>query len=132
METLEADDFSDLGMDVERHREALTSFARLNLGHLSVRPALRAREVVFVKIPSCRFAFGITGDPGFQEQEEAERGAIGFEVIHAAAGVAEAGQVRDEVERYFLRHFPGRTLPRPAEWPTEGVYVYVTCHAPAA
>ena len=129
--THEPDDFSDLGFDITPHREALTSFARLNLELVSIRPALRARDLVFVRVPACRFAIGLTDDPVRQEASEVSRGCLGFVVIYEAESAAQAALVRHDVERYFLRHYPGRTMAWPNQTvPAEGVYVYITCYAP--
>src|SRR4051812_3273434 len=104
-------DFSDLGFDVARHRESLGAFVRLNLDARSVKPALRAREGVFVRAPSGSFYIGVSQqDPTALEAAERSEGCREFAVICRADTGTEATLVRNDVERYFLRHFPGRTL----------------------
>ena len=106
-------DFQDLPFDVSRHVEALKSFAALDIPPRSVRPALRARDIVVVRRPSCRFRFGVALDAGAGAPRHGEGGES--EVIHEAASADEARGVCADVERYFLRHFPGRTLSRASE-----------------
>jgi hypothetical protein len=134
-------DFSDLGVDMARHQESLGAFARMKLDARSVRPVLRARDLVFVRVPSGSFLIGVTGgDLSAQEEAEKRRGCTDFEVIHETARVEEAHAVRAEVERYFLRHFPRRTLSGAhgvgavdskdsEEQPS--YHVYVACYVPA-
>ncbi len=125
------EDFQDLPFEVSRHTEALKSFAALNLAPESIRPALRARELVFVRVPSCTFRIGVTVDPELHEKCEIGNGSIAFEQIYQADDPTQAAHIRDEVERYFLRHYPGRTLSGSqvtrATNPT-GNYVYVICY----
>ena len=126
-------DFQDLPFDVSKHSEALKSFAALNLLPQSLKPALRVRDLVFIRIPSCKFRIGVTSSPDMQEGRESSEGSIAFEVIYQADNPLEAKQVRGEVERYFLRHYPGRTLSSAKEAEERiltGNYVYVTCYTP--
>lgn len=125
------EDFAELPFDVSRHSEALNSFAALNLAPESIRPALRARDLVFVRFPSCKFRIGVTGDPELWESLEIDKGCIAFEQIYQADDSIQAEQIRAEVERYFLRHYPGCTLSSTYELeaanPT-GNCVYVACY----
>ena len=130
-----ATDFQDLPFDVSKHSEAFDSFAALNLLPQSIEPTLRARDLIFVRVPSCKFRIGVTGDPGAQEEIENNHGGIAFEIIYRADDPIEAHQVRGEVERYFLRHYPGRTLRSANEAGAEAVTgdcVYVTCQNPVS
>src|SRR4051794_19836081 len=97
-------DFIELGLDSERHSEALGAFERMHLNPFSVKATLLAREHVFVRVPSGTFRISIRMQPA-ETSDRAE-----CVVIHEAADREEAVTVRAEVERYFLRHFPGRTL----------------------
>jgi len=110
-------DLNDLDFDVARHAEGLRAFGRLALEPISIKPALRARDLALVRFPESKFLIGITDNAAQQEQAEQEKGSVGFAVIHtpreANRATEEAETVRHEVERYFLRHFPGRTLPAP-------------------
>jgi hypothetical protein len=130
--TPEADDFSDLGFDMEPHREIFVSFAKMKLSPRAVRPALRARDMAFIRLPSSQIALRLTADPAQQEAIEAGRGGIGFSVIHSAAHLEEAQQVRVEVERYFLRHFPGRTVAAEEGTDSPGNSVVIVCYAPGS
>lgn len=122
-----AEDFSDLGFDMEPHRETFISFAKMNLAAIAVKPTLRARDTVVVRFPGTQFALRVTDDPARQEAEEIRRGSIAFAVIHQAESAEGASQVRAEVERYFLRHFPGRTLAEAKPPSPSGHYVYIVC-----
>lgn len=106
-------DFTDLDFDIESHREGIKAMARLGLHPHSVKPTLRARNLVFVRVLSAKFRVGIV--PGDCTEQAP------FEVIYQADSLAEAKGIRGEVERYFLRHFPGRVLSRedPAQPNTE-------------
>ena len=128
--TPEADDLGDLGFDMEPHRETFVSFAKMQLTPLAVRPALRARNMAFVRFPSSRIALRITEDPARQEAVEVGREGIGFAVIHQASSDEDAWDVCAEVERYFLRHFPGRTLASEKGTGSPGKYVIIVCYAP--
>ena len=122
-------DFQGLPFDVSVHSEALKAFAALNLLPQSIEPALRARDLIFVRLPSCKFRIGVTCDPAAQAESESRGGSLAFEVIYKADDPTAAFQVRGDVERYFLRHYPGRTLTDAAaanEQPA-GQYVYVAC-----
>ena len=121
------EDFSDLPFDVSRHAEALTAFAALNLTAASLRPMLRARELVFFRFPSCQFRIGVTPDPTVSEKIESDHNRIAFEVICRADSTTEAESIRHEVERYFLRHYPGRTLRGEQEHTALGNSVTITC-----
>jgi hypothetical protein len=119
--TYAALDLGGLPFDVTRHAEALDAFARLGLPASSVRPALRARDLVFRRIPSGPFRISLAeaGAPAPAD------GCTHFEIIYEAATPEEARAVRGDVERYFQRHFPGRTL---AGEVSEGCRVTVTCY----
>lgn len=125
-------DLSDLPFDIERHREGIRAFAKLNLDPQSVKPALRARDLVSIRVSSGMFRIGAAGgDTAAQEAAEKARGGTDFEIIHQCTGPEEAATIRSEVERYFLRHFPGRTLqgtPNAASSPP--YFVYVARYAP--
>src|SRR5579871_4882774 len=125
----EMEDFHDLPFDVSKHAEGLNAFAALNLLPQSLKPALCARDLVFVRVPSSTFKIGVTDDPEAQERKEKSEGSIAFEVLYQADNTVEAEQVRREVERYFLRHYPGRTLSSEKKTGAEiliGAYVYIT------
>ena len=124
-------DFQDLPFDVSKHSEALKSFEALNLLPQSIKPALCVRDLIFIRVPSCMFRIGVTENPIVQEKKESGKGSIAFEVIYQTDTPIEAQQVCGEVERYFLRHYPGRTLSRAKEAEDgmlTGNYVYVTCY----
>jgi hypothetical protein len=107
----------------------------MNLDPASIRPTLRARDLVFIRLPACRFAFGVTSDPQAQSETEGIRGSLAYQLIHEADSVEEARRVRDEVERYFLRHYPGRTLPEMQGIPALGAAktsVFILCYPPAS
>ena len=123
-------DFTDLGFDLEPHRETVASFAKMNLAPSAVQPALRARDMAFVRFPSSRIALRVTEDHTRQEAVETSRGGIGFAVIHQAENAEDAWDIRAEVERYFLRHFPGRTLAESEATSRGGTSVYIVCFAP--
>ena len=53
-----AADYSTLGFDVEKHREAFRAFADLDLDPLSVPAALIAREQVVRVFPAATFQIG--------------------------------------------------------------------------
>ena len=53
------EDYTDLPINLTRHTEAFKSFTTLNLAANSIRPALIARDLVFVQLPECKFRFGI-------------------------------------------------------------------------
>ena len=127
-------DFSDLNFDVQRHHEALLSFTRIGIAANSVKPALRARDVVLVRFPSDRFLIGVTAHLSGQESREKTHDGTHFETIHEASREKEAGEIRTEVERYFRRHFPGRVLSgdQSVNLPegTATYFVFVACYAP--
>ena len=128
-----AEDFQDLPFDVSKHAEALRSFAILNLLPVSIKPALRARELIFIRFPSCKFRIGVTNNPNPHKGTAGNVGRIAFEIICQADNPTEAAQVCGEVERYFLRHYPGRFLHHVKEAEQEilsSKYVYVACYAP--
>jgi len=119
-------DIDGLDFDVERHRESIPAMFRLALDSRSIRPALRARNIVFVRVPDGKFRVGVaSGD-----------GKIGdYAAIHETPSQEEAETVRNEVERYFLRHFPGRTIKDepgvdPIDEAAETYSVYVASYAP--
>jgi hypothetical protein len=126
------DELSNLGFDVERHREALNAFSRMDLDPRAVRPALRARDLVLVRVPSGKFRIGVERSAA-PERAEGSWDCIQSEVICEAAEPDEAEAIRAEVERYFLRHFPGRTLtaqtPSPGE-KTGPCRVFIALYAP--
>jgi hypothetical protein len=93
-------DFSDLDFDVDRHREALAKLPLLNPDPRSVKPILRARETVMFRRPSGAFSIVIASPAG---------AVLPGSHIHDAPTPEEALIVRADVERYFQRHFPGRT-----------------------
>jgi hypothetical protein len=126
----ETEDFSDLDFDIGRHSEALPKFAELEIAGPSIKAGLRAREIVTVRVPSGNFRIGVTQDAEAEESMERDNGCAFLAVIHEADGDSEAQLVRDDVERYFLRHFPGRILKRPEEGLSSpaGSLVYVACY----
>jgi hypothetical protein len=124
-------DFQDLPFDLSNHEEALKSFAALNLLPQSIKPALCARDLIFVKVPSCKFRIGVTSEPDVWEKIDSNGGTAAFEVIYKATSPEEADLVRGEVERYFLRHYPGRILSGGNASVTGilfGNFVYISCH----
>ena len=131
----EAHDYSDLGFDVETHREALRVFANYGFSEATTRAGLKARDLVAVRMKSAKFGFGVTDDLTSVEQGQRAPGCAAFEVIHQCGSGEEAQQIRADVERYFRRHFPGRCLDRSAEAAvTEAVgemYVYIELFEPA-
>jgi hypothetical protein len=123
-----AEPLHDPPFDVSQHQEALRSFARMGLAQASLRPALRARDLVFNRHPGCRFGIRLAVAPEAAKAEAILGGAIAFEVIHPAESALEAASVRGEVERYFLRHFPGRTLRAEEADGSVGTWVCVACY----
>ena len=124
------EDYSDLPFDVSKHSEALKSHAAMNLSTQSLRPVLRVRELIFFRVPFCRFRIGTTKNPDLQQKIESDGGSLAFETLFYADSTSEATRVQREVESYFLRHFPGRTLADEKEI-AAGDAVYVACYPPA-
>lgn len=126
-------DFQDLQFDVSKHSEALKSFKTLNLLPRSIKPTLRARDLIFVKIPKCKIRIGVTGNLDSLMAKETSNGRIAFEVIYKADDLIDAHEVCAEVRRYFLRHFPGRIL-KDTIVDTETFldinYVFISCYEP--
>ena len=96
------EDYSDLGFDVERHREALGAFAALDLHPESIKPALIARNLVLYEVTQGKFSIDTTID--IEEQEKAERAqaAIAFKVLYQSGNSRSVERVRSDVEKYFL------------------------------
>lgn len=112
-----SDDYSDLGFDVEKHREAIRVFTEYGFNRATVRAGLRARNLVSVRITSGKFGIGATNEQDDERATQKARGCSAFEVIHQTKSADEAQQVRTHVENYFRRHFPGRCLDKSAEAP---------------
>jgi hypothetical protein len=118
------DKYSDLGFDVERHREAFRRFAELDMSESGVRATLIAREAVFHRHPTCRFRIGSTAEWEASKREEAARGAVDLVQLYHAEDPAAVEGVRSDVYRYFHRHFPGRCLePKPEPDAASDVYI---------
>ena len=91
-------DYSNLGFDVLHdlhHVEALHAFAALGLDPRSVKPALRARDLVLVRLPPgrSRFHIGVTANAlAFQQglQEQRWRDRAYAEMIHSTQDEQEA------------------------------------------
>jgi len=111
----EADDYSDLGFDVEAHREALRVFADYGFSEATTRAGLKARDLVAVRMKSGKFGIGVTDDLSSIEQGQRSPVCAAFEVIHQSRNGEEVQQIRAGVERYFRRHFPGRCVDRSGE-----------------
>ena len=66
-------------------------------------------------------------------RDEIEEGCCALESIFQDGNPEETEQVRSDVERYFLRHFPGRTIKAPAadfsRLKGSGNVVFVACYA---
>jgi len=107
---VDAEDYSDLGFDVGRHREAFGAFETLDLHPESVRPTLNARNLILYEVTQGKFTIGDTADAGEQEKAERSQGAIAFKVLYRSANGENVERVRSDVEKYFRRHFPGRCL----------------------
>ena len=82
----------------------VASFSRLQLDPISIEATLHAREIAIVTFPSCRFGISLGGS--FENRSD----VINSEIIYRSDDITKAERVRAEVERYLLRHFPGRVL----------------------
>jgi len=107
---VDADDYSDLGFDVERHQEALRAFAGLGFHPESIRPTLIARNFVLYEVTQGKFTIGDTADALEQETAERSQGATAFKVLYRSVNGEKVERVRSDVVKYFRRHFPGRCL----------------------
>ena len=121
-------DYADLPFDLAPHREVPASCVKLGLHPASIRPLLWARDLVLVRAPGTRFHLGIVSEGSPVAVWSA--GVVAAQVIYTAVDAAEALLIRGEVERYFLRHFPGRT-DRDPPLTSNGVRVIVVCRAMA-
>jgi hypothetical protein len=90
--------YADMGFDIAPHREALTAFALLGLKEESYRPTLKARDAITTRYAGNLFyiALGDGAEPS------------NTELLYDGETEGQAQVIRADVERYFLRHFPGR------------------------
>ena len=103
-----SNEYSDLGFDVETHREVLRVFADYGFSDATTRAAIKARDLVAVRMRSGPFGIGVTEDLAGVRQSETTPRSVALELLHQTRNGEEAEQVRADVERYFRRHFPGR------------------------
>ena len=73
-----ADDYSDLGFDVEAHREALRVFADYGFSEATTRAGLKARDLVAVRMKSGKFGIGVTDVLASVEQGQKSPGCAAF------------------------------------------------------
>lgn len=123
------EDYTDLPFDLTRHTEAFKSFSVLILAANSIRAALIARDLVFVQLPHCMFCFSIDDCLEVTKSMHDAEGFLSYQIIHHAESVDEANLVCSDVERYFLRHYPGRILKSPAIQNHSGIFVTITCYS---
>jgi hypothetical protein len=122
--------YSDLGFDITPHREAIGKLIDYGYDAPTIRATLTARDIIFVRVVNSRFRIDVWNDPSTLPNPAAFAGDVIFE----ASDAAQARQVREDVERYFLRHFPGRYVrpDMPAMEADDGAtYVVITLFAPA-
>jgi len=96
-------DYTGLPFDVRPHKEALRVFDRYGYGVASVIAALTARDLICRRMPHSKFRIDCAVDSGHSE-------STSFAVLYRTSDAKEARLVKYEVERYFMRHFPGRCL----------------------
>ena len=104
------EEFDDIGFDIAKHREALPKLAELGIVGPSLKAALRAREAVTVHRPTGKFRISVSEDLQTDAAGELQNGCTLLSVIHHGTDPLDSQRIRRDVERYFLRHFPGRTV----------------------
>jgi len=105
-----SDDYSDLGFDVERHKEAFRRFSESNIDPGSVRAILRARNALLFEFPGTLFHVGSATDFEHLSTDNEDGSLLAAVPLHHAEDPAEIELVWDDVARYLQRHFPGRCL----------------------
>jgi len=96
-------DYTSLAFDIGPHKEALRIFDRYGYDAASVIAALIARDLVYRRMPQGKFRIDCGVDSGCSD-------SASFSALHRTSNAMEARLVKYEVERYFMRHFPGRCL----------------------
>lgn len=113
----------DLGFDLAIHQEAIEIMTKAGLGEASIDAILRARNAAIVDLPGSRLSVGIAEESAVPSPSD----GTGVRVVCSGEEARDAFTVRLDVEKYFLRHFPGRTtandLPSPPGKGAPCVYV---------
>jgi len=96
-------DYTSLAFDIGPHKEALRIFDRYGYDAASVIATLIARDLIHRRMPHGKFRIDCAVDLGRSDSAT-------FTALHRTSDAKEARLVKYEVERYFMRHFPGRCL----------------------
>lgn len=96
---------NDLDFDLEVHREAIEALSKAGTAGDSIAAIIRARNVAMVELPESRLSVGVCTDNAVPSPSD----GTSVRIVYSASDLKDADSVRSEVEKYFLRHFPGRT-----------------------
>jgi len=94
-----------LDFDIGVHREAIEVLTNSGLNPASIDAILRARNVALVELPDSRLSVGVGSNTAIPSPSDGTT----VKVVFTTDLLVDAEKVKSDVEKYFLRHFPGRT-----------------------